>query len=129
MKKQYFIEYIGDGKRRLHLYEDGELIMIEEYKDLVPLYESESFHKRIEDLKSQGFTYGYTQKEVEEAKETYFHKKDNLICPAYLPPCCWRCSSTNLEPTKWDAETVSYKCLNCDSEWVRGNYLFKEGEK
>lgn len=79
MKKQYFTEYIGNGKRRLHLYEDGELIMIEEYQDSVPLYESESFHERIEDLKSQGFTYGYTLTQVEDAKDLYEHKLNNII--------------------------------------------------
>jgi hypothetical protein len=129
MKKQYFTEYIGNGKRRIHLYEDGKLIMTEEYKDAVPLYESESFHERVEDLKSQGFIYGYTPKEVEEAKETYFHKKNNLIYPAYLPPCCKLCDSTNLEPTEWDGEVIHYTCLSCNNDWVRGNYPFEEEEE
>ena len=62
MKKQYRIIEECWCKHRIYVYHDGEFI------------ESKSFYydevdKEIDKLESNGYAYGFTKEEVEEAKE------------------------------------------------------------
>ena len=125
MKKQYRTNGADWKIWRIDIYHDGVKITSETFLRI----QDDEYQDRIDELEAQGYTYGYTVEEVKLGKKLYEHRLNNLITPAYLPPCCWSCGSKNLEPTKWDTETVSYKCLNCDSEWVRGNYPFEEENK
>ena len=125
MKKQYRTDEPDWKTWRIDIYHDGTKITSETFLRI----QDDEYNDRLDELEAQGYTYGYTVEEVKLGKKLYEHRLNNLITPAYLPPCCWSCGSKNLEPTKWDTETVSYKCLNCDSEWVRGNYPFEEENK
>jgi hypothetical protein len=64
MKKQYRYEEETWCKLRFYIYHDGRLV------------ESKSFYfdeaiREIDNLKSNGYVYGYTKEEVREAKERY----------------------------------------------------------
>ena len=128
MEKQYRVITIENKTQVIEIYHNGNLISIEEYENIVPMYVSKEFCNRLYELRDQGYLEGYTPEEVNQAKQIYKNKLKNIITPVHLPPCCWTCSSASLEPTSWDIETVHYKCLNCGSEWVRGNYPFREEE-
>lgn len=72
MKLQYrYREYIG-FKWLLELYNDGKLI---ETRKLY-VYELEETEEK---LLTQGYTYGYTEKEIAEAKEKYEEMLNNII--------------------------------------------------
>lgn len=72
MKKQYRCTYYSWWQTCVHTYCNGALI---ETKKL-PIDEVE---KEVERLEANGFTYGYIQEEVEEAKKKYEEKLANII--------------------------------------------------
>lgn len=72
MKKQYRYEKDGFFKVRLYVYHDGELI------------ESKSFYfdeadREMDKLESNGYVYGYSKEEINEAKEKYERMLKNII--------------------------------------------------
>lgn len=72
MKKQY---NYGEGcfaKYYLRIYHDGKLV---ERKTLW----ADDFDKEVDKLRSAGYTYGFTKKEVEDAKQKYEHMLANVI--------------------------------------------------
>ena len=72
MRKQYRHKDSTFGKKTLYVYHDGMLAEIKE------LYIDE-FLDAEEELKSNGYTYGYTDTEVEIAKNRYNRMLANII--------------------------------------------------
>lgn len=72
MKKQY--RYIKTTLLRVHLdiYHDGELVGSKE------MWLDEADNEMTK-LKLDGYIYGYTQEEVEEAKNRYEEMLENII--------------------------------------------------
>lgn len=72
MKKQYRHEQVGFNRERLYVYHDGELIETK-------ILEADEKPKEVCKLKSNGYAYGYTTEEVEEAKKWYEERLMNAI--------------------------------------------------
>ena len=72
MKLQYKIIEVYGFKYVIKLYQDGKII--NSYEVWVDEVEDER-----EKLEEQGYTYGYTSKEVEEIKEIYERMLANII--------------------------------------------------
>lgn len=72
MRKQYRYSDSSFGKKTLYIYHDGMLVEIKE------LY-IDDFLDAEEELKSNGYTYGYTEAEVEVAKNRYNRMLANMI--------------------------------------------------
>lgn len=72
MKLQYrYYEHLG-FKYMIQLYCDGQLV--ESYK----VY-SIDMNDEIEKLEEQGYSYGFTEEEVNKAKERYERMLNNII--------------------------------------------------
>lgn len=72
MKKQYrFVEFVG-FQWMIQLYHNGE------YVESRKLYVDE-VDDAEETLLAEGYTYGYTEEEVAEAKEKYEKMLSNII--------------------------------------------------
>lgn len=72
MRKQYRYCNTATWKYEIDIYHDGKLVenrsvWIDELDD------------EVDKLEEQGYTYGYTKKEVEEAKQKYESILENLI--------------------------------------------------
>ena len=72
MKKQYRCKYESWCKSRLYIYDNGFLI---ESKSLY----NDEIENMIDRLEAEGYVYGYTKKEVENAKKRYEHMLENMI--------------------------------------------------
>lgn len=72
MKKQYRYGYKDRHNVDLQIFHDGELV------DSCTLSFGEIGNK-VDKLKGAGYTYGYLEKEVEDAKKEYEHRLKNLI--------------------------------------------------
>ena len=72
MKKQYHMSETFLFKRTITTYHDGELVSSETmWVDDADEY--------VDQLEEDGYIYGYTQCEVDEAKRVYEDKLSNLI--------------------------------------------------
>lgn len=72
MKKQYRYYETTSFKYEIVSYHDGYIVNFNE----VWLTE---LNDEIDKLEEQGYTYGFTQKEVDEAKERYERMLENII--------------------------------------------------
>lgn len=72
MKLQYNISSYDTLKVMFNLYQDGKLT------NVYPVYKDEEYIERTK-LKKQGYTYGYTEREVRRAKESYEYKLERII--------------------------------------------------
>ena len=72
MRKQYRYNDYTFGKKRLYIYHDGELVETKEFW-------IDDFLDEQEKLEGDGYTYGYLNGEVEEAKQQYEYKLENMI--------------------------------------------------
>lgn len=72
MKKQYHISESYLFKRRVSIYHDGELISSKEMW-------VDDIYEYVDELEEDGYVYGYTQDEVDEAKRLYEDKLTNVI--------------------------------------------------
>lgn len=72
MKKQYRYNDYTFGKKRLYIYHDGKFV---ERKELW----IDDFLDEQERLEDEGYTYGFLDGEVEEAKQRYEHMLANMI--------------------------------------------------
>ena len=72
MKLQYNISSYDTLKVMFNLYQDGKLT------NVYPVYEDEE-DIEIAKLEKQGYTYGYTEREVRRAKESYEYKLKRII--------------------------------------------------
>lgn len=73
MKKQYRCIYTYSFKVFIYLYHDGELVETKKF------WEDDEYLNFIENLKSNGYTYGYNKKEVEEIRTQYEYMLNNMI--------------------------------------------------
>lgn len=72
MKKQYCVKEIYGMKATLEIYHDGTLISSERNWE-------DEIDKKATKLEESGYTYGYSQKAVDNAKKEYEVKLANLI--------------------------------------------------
>ena len=72
MKLQYNIEDYYSFRVLFKTYQDGKLI------NIYPVYEDEA-EAEVNKLEEQGYTYGYTEKQVQRAKESYEYKLERII--------------------------------------------------
>lgn len=72
MKKQYRCKDYKFGQKILYIYHDGKLVVTKK------LWLDECFN-HIEELQEAGYTYGFTEEEVEEARQQYIHMLANKI--------------------------------------------------
>lgn len=72
MKKQYCMSESFMFKRTIKVYHNGELVSSER----MWIDEADEYADQLEE---DGYVYGYTQDEVDEAKRTYEEKLANLI--------------------------------------------------
>lgn len=72
MKKQYRYNDCTFGKKCLYIYHDGKIV---ERKELW----INDFLDEQERLKDEGYTYGYLNEEVKEAKQRYKRMLKNII--------------------------------------------------
>ena len=72
MKKQYRYYETTSFRYNIELYHDGKFIELRK----VWLDELDN---EIDNLKEQGYTYGYTKDKVEEAKKRYTEMLKNII--------------------------------------------------
>lgn len=73
MKKQY--RYSDENlfyRAFLYIYHDGILVDTKRYW-------SDELYEEIKKLEQDGYTYGYTKEEVEEAKQQYENMLENVI--------------------------------------------------
>jgi hypothetical protein len=75
MKKQYRISELDWKTWRIDIYHDGTKIASETYLRI----QDDEYNDRLDELEEQGYTYGYTIEEVENAKKLYEHKLKNII--------------------------------------------------
>lgn len=72
MKKQYRYYETTMLRYEIVLYHDGNMVNF--YKVWLNELDDE-----VDKLKEQGYSYGFTQKEVDEAKERYERMLENII--------------------------------------------------
>lgn len=72
MKKQYRCKDYKFGQKILYIYHDGKLVLTKK------LWLDECLN-HIDELQEAGYTYGFTEKEVEEAKEKYERMLEKII--------------------------------------------------
>lgn len=72
MKKQYRYKDYSVWQRVLYIYHDGELV-----KKKVML--EDELYAELEKLEADGYTMGYTLKDVATARKVYKKMSDNLI--------------------------------------------------
>ena len=72
MRKQYRYEQLTFGKYGLCIFHDGKIVENRE------IWGNEIFDI-IEDLEKDGYTYGYFNKEIEEAKKRYEYLLENAL--------------------------------------------------
>ena len=72
MKKQYNLSYHSWCKKTIKIYHDGELI-------LTKTMWLDDIDKYIVQLEKDGYKYGYTQEEVNRARQDYEYKRANMI--------------------------------------------------
>jgi hypothetical protein len=75
MKKQYRISELDWKTWRIDIYHDGTKVASETYLRI----QDDEYNDRLDELEAQGYTYGYTIEEVENAKKLYEHKLKNMI--------------------------------------------------
>lgn len=73
MRKQYRVIDQTFEKIRVFLYHDGEVV---EKKDM---WKDDEYNKYIEKLEVDGYDYGWTPTEVENAKHNYEYRNKNCI--------------------------------------------------
>lgn len=73
MKKQYRSQHTYGFRVFIYLYHDGELIETKKF------WEDDEYFNFIDNLKENGYTYGYKKEEVEEARVRYECMLDNMI--------------------------------------------------
>ena len=72
MRKQYKVRYTG-LKTYFHLYHDGHFVG----NNVV--WQGDETEDERERLEADGYTYGYLDVEVKEAKQRYEHMLENMI--------------------------------------------------
>lgn len=72
MKKQYSVVDFGFARCNVTLYHNG--IMVEQKK----MWEDEA-QDYIDKLEDEGYTHGYTSEEVENARNNYEWRLENMI--------------------------------------------------
>lgn len=72
MRKQYRYADYTFGKKCLYIYHDGELVETKE----VWIDEFSDEKDRLDD---EGYTYGFTKAEIEEAKQRYETMLKNML--------------------------------------------------
>lgn len=72
MRKQYKVRYVG-LKTYFHLYHDGDFVGTNS------VWQGDETEDERERLEADGYTYGYLNREVEEAKQRYEHMLANMI--------------------------------------------------
>ena len=72
MKLQYNIEDYYSFRVLFKTYQDGKLV------NIYPVYIDEQ-EAEINKLEEQGYAYGYTEKQVQRAKESYEYKLERII--------------------------------------------------
>ena len=72
MKLQYNIEDYYSFRVLFKTYQDGKLV------NIYPVYIDEQ-EAEVNKLEEQGYTYGYTEKQVQRAKESYEYKLERII--------------------------------------------------
>ena len=75
MKKQYRTDELDWKTWRIYIYHDGVKVGSETYLRI----QDDEYNDRLDELEEQGYTYGYTPEEVENAKKLYEHKLKNII--------------------------------------------------
>ena len=75
MKKQYRTDEPDWKTWRIYIYHDGTKITSETFLRI----QDDEYNDRLDELEAQGYTYGYTPEEVENAKALYEHKLINII--------------------------------------------------
>ena len=75
MKKQYRTDEPDWKTWRIDIYHDGTKITSETFLRI----QDDEYNDRLDELEAQGYTYGYTVQEVENAKKLYEHKLKNVI--------------------------------------------------
>ena len=75
MKKQYRTDEPDWKTWRIDIYHDGTKITSETFLRI----QDDEYNDRLDELEAQGYTYGYTVEEVENAKKLYEHKLNNVI--------------------------------------------------
>lgn len=72
MKKQYTFHEYAWGCYVIELYHDG--VMIQTIKK-----DKADMNRYIDRLEAHGYTFGYTDKDIEEAQKKYEHMLENKI--------------------------------------------------
>lgn len=75
MKKQYQTDEPDWKTWRIDIYHDGVRVGSETFLRI----QDDEYNDRLDWLEAQGYTYGYTVEEVENAKKLYEHKLKNII--------------------------------------------------
>ena len=75
MRKHYRVSEFDWKTWRIDIYHDGVRVGSESYLRI----QDDEFHDRLDWLEAQGYIYGYTIEEVENAKKLYEHKLKNII--------------------------------------------------
>jgi hypothetical protein len=75
MRKQYRISELDWKTWRIDIYHDSVRVASETYLRI----QDDEYNDRLDWLEEQGYTYGYTIEEVENAKKLYEHKLKNMI--------------------------------------------------
>ena len=73
VKKLYRIVNVSFGKYRVCLYHNGKLFLEKE------MWRTEGLDDYIEEIEEQGYTLGFTKKEVEEARNKYKYYLANMV--------------------------------------------------
>ena len=79
MRKQYRYKEATFAKYHLSIYHDGELVETK-------IFWGDDIDDEIDRLKMDGYTYGFTRAEVEEAKQRYERMLANMIYPNEFNP-------------------------------------------
>lgn len=74
MKKQYRYYETTSFKYDIELYHNGSFLDIREVW-------FDALNDEIDKLEAQGYTYGYTEYEVEQTKQHYEKMLENIISP------------------------------------------------
>ena len=75
MRKQYRTDELDWKTWRSEIYHDGVRVGSETYLRI----QDDEYNDRLDELDGQGYSYGYTPEEVENAKALYEHKLINII--------------------------------------------------
>lgn len=75
MRKQYRTDELDWKTWRIEIYHDGVRVGSETYLRI----QDDEYNDRLDELDGQGYSYGYTPEEVENAKALYEHKLINII--------------------------------------------------